>query len=558
MSYLVLARKYRPQKFSELIGQQHIVSVLKNALKANKIWHALIFSGMRGTGKTSTARILAKALNCLNPTEDFEPCNKCTNCVDITQGSSVDIIEIDAASNRGIDDIRSLRESVKYVPVKCKYKVYIIDEAHQITDAAFNALLKTLEEPPSYVVFILATTEFNALPLTIVSRCQVFHFRPVPTTVVFNQLKNVVIQENKQNKITDDALQLISELSTGSVRDALSLLDQILSLTEIYDVVDSKTVRQILGYTPTEFVHKYVELLSKAEPKVLFDYINEIYYSGIDLIQFSKDLLEFFHSLLYKKVSDINSPVYNVELFKDKYSTEQVVAIIQQLIRLTEEIKRVEYPKTLFEIYTLRLTSQYKEIDELIKLLETSQTQQSVQQSTTQTIEQTVSFKQQSLTQQKEQAKVVQTQQPQQSKEILNPEEFWYKLLEIIRVEKPLSYPILAESEVSLNDDTLTVFLPNKYLLVSLQIQNINLEEIIKANFGKTIKVCYDVKQNKKLVFEEQKESIVQTQQTQQTQQKTVVIKPKKTTQVDPVVEKICSAFSGKIVQQPKKEETQE
>jgi len=554
MSYLVLARKYRPQKFSELIGQQHIVSVLKNALKAKKIWHALIFSGMRGTGKTSTARILAKALNCLNPTEDFEPCNKCTNCVDITQGSSVDIIEIDAASNRGIDDIRSLRESVKYVPVKCKYKVYIIDEAHQITDAAFNALLKTLEEPPSYVVFILATTEFNALPLTIVSRCQVFHFRPVPPTVVFNQLKNVVIQENKQNKITDDALQLISELSTGSVRDALSLLDQILSLTEIYDVVDSKTVRQILGYTPTEFVHKYVELLSKAEPKVLFDYINEIYYSGIDLIQFSKDLLEFFHGLLYKKVSDINSSVYNVELFKDKYSTEQVVAIIQQLIRLTEEIKRVEYPKTLFEIYTLRLTSQYKEIDELIKLLETSQ----IQQSTTQTTEQNVSFKQQSLTQQKQQAKVVQTQQPQQSKEILNPEEFWYKLLEIIRVEKPLSYPILAESEVSLNDDTLTVFLPNKYLLVSLQIQNINLEEIIKANFGKTIKVCYDVKQNKKLVFEEQKESIAQTQQTQQTQQKTVVIKPKKTTQVDPLVEKICSAFSGKIVQQPKKEGTQE
>jgi len=542
MSYLVLARKYRPQKFSELIGQQHIVSVLKNALKANKIWHALIFSGMRGTGKTSTARILAKALNCLNPTEDFEPCNKCTNCVDIIQGSCVDIIEIDAASNRGIDDIRSLRESVKYVPVKCKYKVYIIDEAHQITDAAFNALLKTLEEPPSYVVFILATTEFNALPLTIVSRCQVFHFRPVPTTVVFNQLKNVVIQENKQNKITDDALQLISELSTGSVRDALSLLDQILSLTEIYDVVDSKTVRQILGYTPTEFVHKYVELLSKAEPKVLFDYINEIYYSGIDLIQFSKDLLEFFHCLLYKKVSDINSSVYNVELFKDKYSTEQVVAIIQQLIRLTEEIKRVEYPKTLFEIYTLRLTSQYKEIDEFIKLLETSQ----IQQSTTQTTEQTVSFQQQSLTQQKQQAKVVQTQQPQQSKEILNTEEFWHNLLEIVRVEKPLSYPILAESEVSLNDDTLTVFLPNKYLLVSLQIQNINLEEIIKANFGKTIKVCYDVKQNKKLVFEEQKESIAQTQQTQQT------------LQVDPVVEKICSAFSGKIVQQPKKEETQE
>jgi DNA polymerase-3 subunit gamma/tau len=550
MSYLVLARKYRPQKFSELIGQQHIVSVLKNALKANKIWHALIFSGMRGTGKTSTARILAKALNCLNPTEDFEPCNKCTNCVDINQGSSVDIIEIDAASNRGIDDIRSLRESVKYVPVKCKYKVYIVDEAHQITDAAFNALLKTLEEPPSYVVFILATTEFNALPLTIVSRCQVFHFRPVPTTVVFNQLKNVVIQENKQNKITDDALQLISELSTGSVRDALSLLDQILSLTEIYDVVDSKTVRQILGYTQTEFVHKYVELLSKAEPKVLFDYINEIYYSGIDLIQFSKDLLEFFHSLLYKKVSDINSPVYNVELFKDKYSTEQVVAIIQQLIRLTEEIKRVEYPKTLFEIYTLRLTSQYKEIDELIKLIEQQgqiQIQQNVLYKQTTDSNFSVEQKTQSLQQSSQ----------LQERQVLNPEDFWQQLLEIVRIEKPLSYPILAESEVSLSDNTLTIFLQNKYLLVSLQMQNLNLEELIKSNFGKNIKVSYEVKQISKIVVEKTEESL-STEHKEEVQQKNVVIKPKKNTQVDPVVEKICTAFSGKIVQQPKKEETQE
>jgi DNA polymerase-3 subunit gamma/tau len=547
MSYLVLARKYRPQKFSELIGQQHIVSVLKNALKANKIWHALIFSGMRGTGKTSTARILAKALNCLNPTEDFEPCNKCTNCVDITQGSSVDIIEIDAASNRGIDDIRSLRESVKYVPVKCKYKVYIIDEAHQITDAAFNALLKTIEEPPSYVVFILATTEFNALPLTIVSRCQVFHFRPVPTTVVFNQLKNVVIQENKQNKITDDALQLISELSTGSVRDALSLLDQILSLTEIYDVVDSKTVRQILGYTPTEFVHKYVELLSKTEPKVLFDYINEIYYSGIDLIQFSKDLLEFFHSLLYKKVSDIHSPVYNVELFKDKYSTEQVVAIIQQLIRLTEEIKRVEYPKTLFEIYTLRLTSQYKEIDELIKLIEQQgqiQIQQNVLYKQTTDSNFSVEQKTQSLQQSSQ----------LQERQVLNPEDFWQQLLEIVRIEKPLSYPILAESEVSLSGNTLTIFLQNKYLLVSLQMQNLNLEELIKSNFGKNIKVSYEVKQTSKIVVEKTEESL-STEHKEEVQQKNVVIKPKKNTQVDPVVEKICTAFSGKIVQQPKKEE---
>lgn len=542
MSYLVLARKYRPQKFSEIIGQQHIVSILKNVLKAKKVWHALIFSGMRGTGKTSTARILAKAVNCLNPTADFEPCNNCRNCIEITQGSSIDIIEIDAASNRGIDDIRSLRESVKYVPVNCRYKVYIIDEAHQITDAAFNALLKTLEEPPSYVIFILATTEFNALPLTIVSRCQVFHFRPVPINVIFNQLKNVVVQEKKQDKITDDALNLIAELSTGSVRDALSLLDQILSLSEIYNVIDTNVIRQILGYTPAEVVYKYVELLTTTEPKLLLEYINEIYYSGVDLLQFSKDLLEFFHHLLYKKVSDINSSVYNIDLFKEKFSIEQVVAIIQQLIRLTEEIKRVEYPKTLVEIYSLRLTSQYKEIDELINFIE-QQGQTQIQQNT----QYKQSIELNSFVYQKSQN--LQTASQQQ---VFKPEDFWQQLLEIIRVEKPLSYPILAESDVSIFNDTLTIFLQNKYLLVSLQMQNLNLEEIIRSNFGKNIKVSYEVKQTGKIVVEKTEELSSE----QQIQQKTVVIKPKKMYQPDPVVEKICSAFSGKIVEHKKEEKT--
>ncbi|MCS7228087.1 MAG: DNA polymerase III subunit gamma/tau, partial [Endomicrobia bacterium] len=261
MSYLVLARKYRPQKFNEIIGQSHIVTTLKNALKSGKIWHAYIFAGMRGTGKTTTARVLAKAVNCLSPNEDFEPCNNCKNCVEISQGNCIDVIEIDAASNRGIDDIRALRETVKYVPVNCKYKVYIIDEAHQITKDAFNALLKTLEEPPEYIIFILATTEFNSLPLTIVSRCQIFHFRPVSSNEVFKLLKQVVTQEGKSQKITDDALKLISETSTGSVRDGLSLLDQVLSFTEIYEVVNSKIIREILGSTPNEVINKYVELL---------------------------------------------------------------------------------------------------------------------------------------------------------------------------------------------------------------------------------------------------------------------------------------------------------
>ncbi len=547
MGYLVLARKYRPQRFSEIVGQDHIVTIIKNALKAGKVWHAYIFAGMRGTGKTSTARILAKAVNCLSPTDDFEPCNVCQNCVDITQGSSVDVIEIDAASNRGINDIRALRESVKYVPVNSKYKVCIIDEAHQITDDGFNALLKTLEEPPSYVIFILATTEFNALPLTIVSRCQTFHFRPVSSNILHQRLKYVLEKENLSDKITEDALRFIAENSSGSVRDSLSLLDQVLSFTQTYKVVTLDVLLKILGFAPTEVVTNLVNLILEGDIKKILKYINEIYFSGVDLIQLSKDLLEFFHSLLYVKSGNEFYSVYNLEVFKEKFSITHLVAFIQQLIRLTEEIKRTDYPKTIFEIYCIKITKQYLEIDEIVKNIEAQLSTSVISQNTVELQSQSISQPIDSLTQPTKEVAVSVTPTSQLS---INLEDLWEKILEKIRVDKPLSYPSLAESEVTFENDTLTIYLPNKFVLTYIESQNIPLEKLIEEISGKKIKVIYQVKKQQKIVAGE---SVTEARK-EEPQKQVVTIKSKKQPHLDPVVEKIRAAFNGKIIEKQKEE----
>ncbi|MCL1901723.1 MAG: DNA polymerase III subunit gamma/tau, partial [Firmicutes bacterium] len=249
MSYLVLARKFRPQNFDEVIGQEHISQTLKNAISENRIAHAYLFSGPRGCGKTTMARILAKALNCKNgPTAN--PCGVCENCVEIGKSANIDVLEIDGASNNGIDEIRALRENVKFSAANSKYKIYIIDEAHQITTQAFNALLKTLEEPPAHVVFILATTEQHKIPVTILSRCQRYRFKLISTKEIANAIKNIGQKEGFE--IDDDALSIVVSASGGSMRDALSLLDQAVSSS--VGKITGDYIRGLLGLLPKEII----------------------------------------------------------------------------------------------------------------------------------------------------------------------------------------------------------------------------------------------------------------------------------------------------------------
>src|SRR3989339_773499 len=288
MSYLVLARKYRPKDFDELVGQEHISEVLKNAIEKNRIAHAYIFSGTRGTGKTTTARIFTKALNCVDR-KASQPCGKCPNCKEIADGNSIDVQEIDGASNRGIEEIRSLRENVQYAPSSSKYKVYIIDEAHQITDAAFNALLKTLEEPPEHVIFILATTDPQKIPLTILSRCQRFKFRPLSAVEISTHLEK--LSKLEKFDIDKSALQLIAQISNGSLRDSLSMLDQVISFSPD-DKITDKTVRELIGLSPLEMVSSIVDLILAKDAKGILEKIAGIAAEGYDFLQIGRDTRE--------------------------------------------------------------------------------------------------------------------------------------------------------------------------------------------------------------------------------------------------------------------------
>lgn len=263
MAYLALYRAWRPQNFKDVIGQEHIIKTLENALINNKFSHAYLFSGPRGTGKTSVAKIFSKAINC-NNSIDGNPCNKCNTCVGITNGSIMDVIEIDAASNRGIEEIREIRENVKFTPTETKYKVYIIDEVHMLTTEAFNALLKTLEEPPEHVIFILATTEQHKIPLTIISRCQNFDFKRVSTKHMINRLKYVGEAEGYQ--IEEDALTLIARYSDGGMRDALSLLDQVMAVSDNTIIVDSiLNISGRISYQSFSYIAE--QIYEKIQPK---------------------------------------------------------------------------------------------------------------------------------------------------------------------------------------------------------------------------------------------------------------------------------------------------
>ncbi len=356
MAYLVLARKYRPQRFVEVVGQESVVKTIVSAIKFQRLSHALLFAGIKGTGKTTLARIVAKSLNCeKRPPEEVEPCNTCNSCVEIMKGIHVDVVEIDAASNRGIDQVREIIEALKYAPAKGKAKVYIIDEAHMLTKEAANALLKSLEEPPPHVYFILATTEPNRLPPTILSRCQRYEFRRLEPKLLRKHLSYICELENYQ--MEREALELIVKASQGSLRDALSLLDQAMA----YGVKTREDCLQSFGwYEEILFEDLARALLERNLPKTM-QIIEILYQKGVDLLAFTERLTHFFRDLFFLKTTSLGPGKFDISdqvLPKDLIllgEKEDFLLIYETLYRGLEAMRRSNYPHFQFELLMIKI-----------------------------------------------------------------------------------------------------------------------------------------------------------------------------------------------------------
>ena len=358
MSYQVIARKYRPQLFDDVVGQRLITETLKNAILTNRVAHGYIFSGARGVGKTSTARILAKSLNCTQgPT--LGPCGQCPSCQEIAAGNSVDVFEIDAASNRGIDEIRELRETVRYLPARDRYRVFIIDEVHMLTTEAFNALLKTLEEPPPRSLFILATTEPHKLPATIQSRCQHFSFRLLDYAEIFERLQYVCGKEKIQ---TDEgALGALAQAAEGSLRDALSLLDQVIAACG--EQLEEGRVRQLLGVVPVRLLREMIETIHTADSRRVLELISQLASEGYELAHFCGEFTRYVRNLMIAKTCGVESPLLQVPNDEREnlagvvklFSEEDLTRFFHILLRTEGELRYSLEPRFHLEMGLIKL-----------------------------------------------------------------------------------------------------------------------------------------------------------------------------------------------------------
>jgi DNA polymerase-3 subunit gamma/tau len=360
MSYLVLARKWRPQTFAQIIGQPHVAQTLQNAIEARRVAHAYLFTGARGVGKTSVARIFAKALNC-EQGSSAHPCNICSNCREITHGNAVDVLEIDGASNTGVDNIRELRETIRYRPAKSRYKIYIIDEVHMLSTAAFNALLKTLEEPPEHIIFIFATTEPHKIPATILSRCQRFDFRRIATGQIVAHLQQIAREEQLQ--LEESLLYAIAREAEGSMRDAQSLLEQVLAFS-VDGQVDAE-VLDLLGVIDRHSVHRVGRAILGGDPHTCLEVVADLYQRGIDIKRFCHQLCEYLRNLAYLALGGDEAAAYldlpaeeRTSLGQDlqKTSPDSLQLYFQMILKGEEDLRRSTLPRMTLEMLLLRLT----------------------------------------------------------------------------------------------------------------------------------------------------------------------------------------------------------
>ncbi len=361
MSYQALYRKLRPKTFADVRGQDHIIKTLKNQIIKDHITHAYLFCGTRGTGKTSTAKLFAKAINCFN-LEDGEPCNKCESCIEINNQTTMDVIEIDAASNNSVENIREIVNEVKYTPTISSYKIYIIDEVHMLSIGAFNALLKTLEEPPNHIIFILATTDPQKIPATILSRCQRFDFKRITVNIMVQTLKEYMELEGKE--IDNDALRYISSLADGAMRDALSILDQCISFY-FDETITLNKVLDIIGSAPQSVFDNFIRSILDYDTTTCMQLIDEIIISGKDIFQFIQDCIQYLRDILIIKATSYGTTNINMsednakktyELYEN-ISSETLLDLIKQFSVMSNEIKYATNKRIIFEVNCIKLMS---------------------------------------------------------------------------------------------------------------------------------------------------------------------------------------------------------
>ncbi len=361
--YMAIARKWRPQAFDDVVGQKHITRTLTNAIASGRIHHAFLFIGSRGIGKTTTARILAKALNCTNAEGDaptVSPCGECDNCVSIAAGNNIDVIEIDGASNNKVEDVREIRENVGMVPSSSRYKVYIIDEVHQLSTSAFNALLKTLEEPPAHAIFVLATTEAHKIPATIISRCQRYDFRRVAINEIVSLLKNILAKERLT--ATDEALYAIARIAEGGVRDAESILDELITYCD--REITFQDVFDVLGLVAWQSFHDLCDAMLTSNVARQLEIIEEVVAAGKDLSQFAEDILRYFRNLLVCRTADsseilLRLPEAEIEAMNTrakKFTVVKLIKLVEQFAELVNGFDSQIAQRTALETLLIRVS----------------------------------------------------------------------------------------------------------------------------------------------------------------------------------------------------------
>jgi DNA polymerase-3 subunit gamma/tau len=460
MQHKVLALKFRPQSFAHVVGQEHITFALVNSLKTKRVHHAYLFSGPRGVGKTTTARILAKSLNCekgISP----EPCNNCKNCMEITKSVSMDVEEIDGASNRGINEIRELKEKTRYFPLNSKYKIFIIDEVHMLTNEAFNALLKILEEPPDFVMFILATTEPHKIPVTILSRCQRFDFKRIPLKKIVSNFQEILKNENIL--VPESVLVRVAKKSEGSMRDGLSLLEQI--ITFYGDRSAEKYIDEILGFTNIDFFNEFMDRILNKDSKGVLSDINGLYFEGVDFKEFARDFIDYVQNLVMLSYFPENKDLIDnteeniAEMSRiaskgDKFFFE---TFLNLLIKEFNNIKFSDFPELNIKLLCLKAMqlSSLKSIDEVINQLKNFKAPPAPKHSVTEKTEKIFS---------------------------------WEDFIQYLSGAKPLLYGFLIDSElISMKGDSLIIKI-NKTVPEQEKFLK-NLTAAIKDFFGKTMHV---------------------------------------------------------------------